>query len=1013
DFKIAQKIIFLIVVLTLFMALIGFVGYFYNKAASRDIADLFDNNMQKIQLLYEARVQNRAIEAELNDLLTADNQYTRSLSITDLRRRNLELSNQILKYQKTDLTSFERESLATLINRFENVSNVVNRTTSLVVVGRIQDAASYFRTNREPFNNFAESLRNLISYNQQLALNIHQQNTVEFRQARIILLTILFFSIIISLILGLYIARLISDRLNNTVENVEKIAKGDFDVEFSAKSNDEIGKLNAALNLMAHRLDTTITREKLLRNIVLTTISSLDINEVLKTIVVETGKLFQADRCFFIEYDEKTQEFLPIKSEAVYLSSLDVKDVTGLKLTDVELAPFLKIIFEQRQPVAVDNVTEIDFPQATKDLHSRYNLKSHIGIPIFYREIPLGVLTIHYTRDYKHFTKDDIDLLTDIANQSAIVIYQAKLYNQIQEISKRERLLRSIIAEILKAETLEEAAYCITKEVIKLFDVDRVTVRPYDEEQKLFADIIGESRRNENIPSAKGKLFTQKEVDDFIAQKIFIEGKPFIINDVDNPEYPVAVRQTFKDLNIKSCAIVPIIYGETPLAEIALVNTESQRVWKQDELDLLIPIVQQISIGMHIFELNSKLKMALDTERNLRKLIMRMRELDDHNQIFNYILEELMNIYNVDRAIHLHYDKNHNLFAANEVIKSEELGSIKDQIVLYYGNIKEILPGVFDRAIIINNVDEDIEDIHLRNSIKNKNIQAFLLYPIFKTSLASKEKENNVAAIVGLIMLCSSAPRKWMSYEIVSLKLIIDTISSVYFEIESRKEIEQLRTNFIATLTHDLRSPIIAEQKALEFMLSRKPETLLREYSEFIEDIYKTNNELLRIVNNLLAVYHYESGRFELNFEEVKIKDLIDSAVKSVLPMAQDEGAEISINIIDNPEVKVDKNEINRVLVNLINNAIKHNPAGVKINIESKKTNDYVQIAVSDNGRGIPEPERPHIFEKYPAIKRKIGTGLGLYIAKQIVEMHDGKIWFESEIGKGSTFYFMLPIAKA
>ncbi|OGI03831.1 MAG: hypothetical protein A2104_04015 [Candidatus Melainabacteria bacterium GWF2_32_7] len=538
-------------------------------------------------------------------------------------------------------------------------------------------------------------------------------------------------------------------------------------------------------------------------------------------------------------------------------------------------------------------------------------------------------------------------------------------------------------------------------------------MRPYDEEQKLFADIIGESRRNENIPSAKGKLITQKEVDDFVAQKIFTEGKPFIINDASNPEYPVAARQILADLNIKSCAIVPIIYGETPLAEIALVNTEFQRVWKQDELDLLIPIVQQISIGMHIFELNNKLKMALDTERDLRKLIMRMRELDDHNQIFNYILEELMNIYNVDRAIHLHYDKNHNLFAANEVIKSEELGSIKDQIVLYYGNIKEILPGIFDRAIIINNVDEDIEDIHLRNSIKNKNIQAFLLYPIFKTSLVSKEKEYNVAAIAGLIMLCSSTPRRWMSYETITFKLIIDTISSVYFEIESRKEIEQLRTNFIATLTHDLRSPIIAEQKALEFMLSRKPETLLREYSEFIEDIYKTNNELLRIVNNLLAVYHYESGRFELNFEEIKIKDLIDNAVKSVLPMAQDEGAEISINIIDNPVVKVDKNEINRVLVNIINNAIKHNPAGVKINVESKIIDNYVQTAVSDNGRGISESERPHIFEKYPTIKRKIGTGLGLYIAKQIIELHNGKIWFETEIEKGSTFYFTLPIAKA
>jgi signal transduction histidine kinase len=128
-------------------------------------------------------------------------------------------------------------------------------------------------------------------------------------------------------------------------------------------------------------------------------------------------------------------------------------------------------------------------------------------------------------------------------------------------------------------------------------------------------------------------------------------------------------------------------------------------------------------------------------------------------------------------------------------------------------------------------------------------------------------------------------------------------------------------------------------------------------------------------------------------------------------PLAEDAQSKISADIEENmPKMLADENEIIRVIINLINNAIKHNEKGTTIKVSARRTNDKIIVSVSDNGSGIPDSEKPKIFQRYPTAKRKIGTGLGLYLSKQIIDAHNGKIWFESELNKGTTFSFSLPI---
>ena len=354
--------------------------------------------------------------------------------------------------------------------------------------------------------------------------------------------------------------------------------------------------------------------------------------------------------------------------------------------------------------------------------------------------------------------------------------------------------------------------------------------------------------------------------------------------------------------------------------------------------------------------------------------------------------------------MHLHYCNNGDISIINERIKGE-LKFLKNE-VLIKENIKKLAPGIFNDAIIINDVNKDIQDAELKNYFLNNEILSFIIYPT-ETILPKNGGKPFCAAII-----CSKEPRVWTANEVNAFKLITDTTNLVYLEIMQRKESEQLKQTFLATLTHDLRSPINAEQKALEAIISKKLGTSLDDFSEFLQDIYKTNEELLRIVNNFLSLYHYETGKVELKLEPANIGDIVEDSVKSLIHLAKDQGSGIVTDIQpDLPLVIIDKDEIFRVITNLLSNAIRYNKIGTNMSISATKKNNEIIVSLHHNGKGIPESEKANIFQRYPTAKRKIGTGLGLYLSKQIIDAHRGRIWFDTEEGKGTTFYFTLPIA--
>lgn len=253
----------------------------------------------------------------------------------------------------------------------------------------------------------------------------------------------------------------------------------------------------------------------------------------------------------------------------------------------------------------------------------------------------------------------------------------------------------------------------------------------------------------------------------------------------------------------------------------------------------------------------------------------------------------------------------------------------------------------------------------------------------------------------------------------ISLAKINDSsnpfVVGVLRDVSYQRENERLRDDFIATLTHDLRTPLLAAISGLDFILNGTLGETTQKQKELLEAMKKSNEDMLGLTNALLEVYRYEAGKIFLYKTRFSINELIKDCIKELDILFKQNGSNIEIDCnSDNIEINADKNEIRRVILNLLGNAIKHGGENTKINVCAKKTGKDLVLSVKDNGVGLSQDDQKKLFKRFSqgtSKKRSCSTGLGLYLSRRIVEAHNGTIWVESEPNKGSKFTFCLKSA--
>ncbi len=236
---------------------------------------------------------------------------------------------------------------------------------------------------------------------------------------------------------------------------------------------------------------------------------------------------------------------------------------------------------------------------------------------------------------------------------------------------------------------------------------------------------------------------------------------------------------------------------------------------------------------------------------------------------------------------------------------------------------------------------------------------------------------------------------------------------AVFHDISRLKQLEKIRQDFVANVSHELRTPLTTIKGYAETLL----EGAWKEDQafQFIQVIKRHTDRLTKIVEDLLMLSRIETKEFQLKMEVLRVKDFIDDILDFVKEPAERKKISLFRNEIPSSlAVLADRNYLEQILINLLDNAIKYSPDGGKVTVSAiERDSKEIQFSVEDNGIGIPKEDLFRIFERFYRVdkgrsKELEGTGLGLSIVKHLVQAHGGRVWVESQMGKGSTFYFTL-----
>ena len=366
-------------------------------------------------------------------------------------------------------------------------------------------------------------------------------------------------------------------------------------------------------------------------------------------------------------------------------------------------------------------------------------------------------------------------------------------------------------------------------------------------------------------------------------------------------------------------------------------------------------------------------------------------------------------------------------------LSDELITAIKLRTILNYNSIFEGKKAPFKL---------DIDTLKVEKHIKYPASRfTFTLFQ-YDNMFAQISLGNNIFGCIEIFKESSFTPEDATCFQTIAQQVALPLKSATLYQelIETNQKLERLerlKSEFISIVSHELRTPLTSIKNSLDILMSGRCGEITPATEKFLNMAMRNVQRLSGIINDLLDLSKIEAGKMDFHFAPTDINTVINYVKSALSEVAKSKGLKLITNEADNlPEILADSQRLEQVLTNLVSNAIKFTPAGKSITISSRVvkagdikinenfkdiiknlTGDYVEVSVEDEGIGIESKNLLHAFDKFAQIENSLsrkagGTGLGLPIAKQLLDAHKGAIWCDSELNKGSKFYFVIPVNK-
>jgi len=477
-------------------------------------------------------------------------------------------------------------------------------------------------------------------------------------------------------------------------------------------------------------------------------------------------------------------------------------------------------------------------------------------------------------------------------------------------------------------------------------------------------------------------------------------------------------------ISIPFAAIILLaIYLVILVRRIHALNSNVARLYRElQNMDNQAKLIIQNDMELKLYQENIEDKLKKLTL--LRRLISSSINILDEKELFSKIDEELINNIGFRKSLIIHLNDKETVLSINFTPYEEK--RFKEAM----DGLKNILPA--NPVISYNLISGTKEYQHIIDAIEAKDFliapinmgtELYAVFVLARCILPSgiTETEKEVFSVICMYTgQCLDNIRLFESLYRAGEELenkVKEKTFQLRRSLEKIEKISRLKSEFISGVSHELRTPLTSIKGFSSLLIAEKFGTLPPQAKEKLEKIDNNVNKLVSMVNTLLDISRIESGKIEIKIAPADIIKLSHEVGGFLMPQINDKNIKLNFDMPDMLNVYMDRNLIERVFINIINNAIKFTPAEGTITIKCEQNQDHVITSIKDTGCGMAKDDCEKIFQEFYRTKNALnlkikGTGLGLSLAKKIMDTHGERIWVESELDKGTTFYFTLKLAQ-